>query len=71
MFSYGDMVRVATDAPTEMHPGEKASVVGITPNENKLGSHFEQFPRGTVYLIEFGDGEAIDIHESMIEAVTD
>jgi hypothetical protein len=43
--------------------GSKAWIVGMT-TEPRHGSHFEQFPPGTVYLVEFGDGLTVDMHES-------
>lgn len=67
MFTYGDIVLVRTGSPAEMRPGQKASVVGITTERERDGSHFDQFPVGTVYLVEFESGEAVDIHESMLE----
>lgn len=33
----------------------------------KGGGHFEQFPSGTVYLVEFEGGDAIEVHEDMLE----
>ncbi|HVM38393.1 MAG TPA: hypothetical protein VM265_08405 [Sphingomicrobium sp.] len=71
MFNYGDTIRVKPDAPGDIRPGETGSVIGVTPEEKKRGSHFGQFPAGTVYSVEFEGGDAIDIPESMIEAVTD
>lgn len=70
MFTYDDTVKVKAHAPLDMRPGETASVIGITHEENKRGRHFDQIPAGTVYLVEFEEGDAIDIHESMIEAVS-
>jgi hypothetical protein len=67
MFTYDDIVRVRSDAPVAMRPGEKAWVVGITRHDERQGGHFGDFPAGTVYLVEFEGGEAFDIHESMIE----
>ena len=66
MFNYDDEVRVIPSAPDSLRPGHKAWVIGITTQEMRLGTHFEQFPAGTVYLVEFEDGEATDIHESML-----
>ena len=69
MFTYDDIVRVKADAPAELRPGERAWVVGIAADEerHRRGSHFDQFPVGTVYLVEFEDGDALDIHQSMVE----
>jgi hypothetical protein len=68
VFTYDDIVRVKADAPPEMHPGARACVIGVTAEHERRGSHFEQFPAGTVYLVEFEDGDAIDIHVSMLAA---
>lgn len=70
MFTYSDTVRVNTNAPAEMRPGVRAWVIGITAQQERRGSHFAQFPAGTVYLVEFEGGDALDIHESMLEADT-
>ena len=67
MFTWGDTVIVTSDAPAHMRPGSLASVVGVTSPQERRGSHFEQFPAGTIYLVEFGDGEALDIHENMLK----
>ena len=68
MFTYDDIVRVKVVAPPEMHPGERAWVIGVTTEHERRGRHFEQFPAGTVYLVEFEGGEAIDIHENLLVA---
>lgn len=65
-FTWGDDAKIASTAPAELRPGSRVWVVGIT-QEPRRGSHFEQFPPGTVYLVEFGDGVAIDVHESFLE----
>jgi len=67
MFTYNDIVRVKAGAPAGMRPGHKAWVIGITNDHERDGSHFEQFPAGTVYAVEFEDGAAQDIHETMLE----
>ncbi|PWG01436.1 hypothetical protein [Sphingosinicella humi] len=67
MFTYGDIVCIRSDAPIELRPGSKAWVIGVTAEQDPRGSHFAQFPDGTVYLVEFEGGDAIDVHESMLE----
>lgn len=69
MFTYADTVLVKPGAPAELRPGQLVSIVGITTDDERIGTHFEQFSAGTVYLVEFGDGDALDIHESMLEEV--
>jgi hypothetical protein len=68
-FEYDDTVQVALAAPAALRPGAQASVIGIT-EDRRSGSHFEQFPPGTVYLVEYEDGVAVDIHESHLELLT-
>lgn len=70
MFTYDDVVRVTVDAKEDMRPGAKAWVIGITTPSQRQGEHFQQFPPGIVYSVEFEGGDAIDIHESMLEAAT-
>jgi hypothetical protein len=67
MFTYSDIVLVKTDAPPEMRPGQKAWIIGITTDHQRSGSHFDQFPAGIIYLVEFEGGEASDIHESLLK----
>lgn len=66
-FNYDDVVRVSLSAPNEFRPGSKAWVIGITLNQDRHGIHFNQFTKGVIYLIEYENGEAIDIHESYLE----
>jgi hypothetical protein len=70
MFTYDDIVRVRADAPPEMRPGAQAWVIGIATAQERRGSHFKGFPAGTVHLVEFEDGQAIDIHEALFVAGT-
>lgn len=63
-FDYDDILKVSDEAPAEHRRGATAWVVGVTPPEQRRGAHFDQFPLGTVYLVEFEDGQALDIHES-------
>jgi hypothetical protein len=65
-FTWGDTVAVSPTAPSAVRPGAVASIVGVM-EEPRKGAHFEQFPTGTVYLIEYEDGSALDIHESHLE----
>lgn len=66
-FNYDDVVRVRSDAHREFRPGERAWVAGVTTEDRRIGSHYEQFPLGTIYTIEFEDGDSLDIHEDSIE----
>lgn len=69
MLTYGDAVIVKADAAECFRPGAKASVIGITPSEERRGAHFDQFPDGVVYLVEFEDGEALDVHGAWLDVI--
>ena len=69
MFTYNDTVLVRTDGPVSKRAGQKAWVIGMTTQDQRDGTNFGQFPTGTVYLVEFEDGEALDIHEGQLEAL--
>jgi len=64
-FKYDDIVRVSGDSDIQPGPSRKAWVVGIF--EKSLGSHFDQFPPGVVYSVEFENGSATDVHEDNLE----
>jgi len=66
-FNYDDIVRVRSDAQQKFRPGERAWIVGVIAQDKRIGSHYEQFPPGTIYTIEFEDGDSIDIQEEAIE----
>lgn len=59
-----DVVRVIADADARFRPAKIAWVVGVFP-ERPSGKHFESSSDEAVYAIEFEDGEAIDIPESL------
>lgn len=67
-FNYDDIVRVRSDAPQKFRPGERAWVVGVITEDKRIGLHYEQFLPGTIYTIEFEDGDSIDIQEESIES---
>lgn len=58
-------------AQESLRPGERAWVVGVTPENGRIGSHYDQFPPGNVYTIEYEDGESVDIHESDLASAAD
>lgn len=66
-FTYNDVVRVVRSAPKEMRPTERAWIVGVTEADQRRGRHYESFPPGPVYTIEFEDGTSTDIEESNLE----
>lgn len=69
-FTWGDEVRIKTNAPQDLRPGATAEVVGISEIVNHEQSiHFWGAPLGTkIYVVEFGDGSAVEVPEGMLEA---
>lgn len=69
-FSWGDTVRVKPSAPADMRPGERGEVVAITPIDTQASADLYDVPVGSlVYLVEFGDGDAIEIQATWLEAI--
>lgn len=66
-FNYDDVIRVRSDAHQKFRPGERAWVVDVITEDRRIGSHYEQFPLGTIYTIEFEGEDSIDIHEDSIK----
>ena len=62
-FTWGDSVRIAEAAPANARPGSRASVVGISEQHERHGSHLQRFPSGVVYTVEFEDGSDAEVHE--------
>lgn len=68
--TWGDVVRVKAHAPAILRPGAFASVVAIGDVETPEHAARLDAPIGTrTYLIEFGDGEAIEVAADWIEPV--
>lgn len=65
-FDYDDIVIVKKMAPSSLRPGSKAWVVGVF--FDRPGHYFDKFPEGTVYTIEFEDGESVEAHEGFLES---
>lgn len=60
--TWGDTVLVAHNAPAEFHPRAGGSVCGMRDQPADLeGSEDESATKGRLYLVEFSDGEAIEI----------
>jgi hypothetical protein len=57
-YDWGQEVRVVTTAPINTRPGQTGSVCGMRELDGKR-----------LYLVEFSDGEAIEIAEDLIEPV--
>jgi hypothetical protein len=60
IYDWGQEVRVTTTAPENMRPGKAGSVCGM-----------REFNKSRLYLIEFSDGQAIEILEEFLERVND
>lgn len=66
--TWGDVVKVRELAPASMRPGASGDVVGVTEvNTACLATEFGVPLGGWVYLVEFGDGEAIEVPEGWLE----
>ena len=59
-YDWGQTVRVLMSAPKEMRPGEVCSVCGIRESESD-----------DLYLVEFSEGNAIEIPERELEPIED
>lgn len=68
-FTWGDRLRVRADAPVDLRPRSTAWVVGVFAPGDRRGQHFEQFPDGVVYNIEYEDGSCVDVHEASLEPI--
>src|SRR5688500_1260595 len=68
-FTYDSTVLVSKDAPNHLRPGQQASVFGVFLPHDRKRSYFDQFAPGVVYSIEYGDGDAADIHEDFLESL--
>ncbi|MDR3526637.1 MAG: hypothetical protein P4L57_05110 [Rhizomicrobium sp.] len=75
-FDYNDLVRVKPgishwfDVParrtTGPRIGDVASVFAV--DTDRLAGARPEFPSGTLYGIEFEDGDAIEVHENDLES---
>jgi hypothetical protein len=70
-FTYDDIVEVSPTAKLEARRGERGWVIAVKTQDKRIGSYYEGFPAGVVYLVEFEDGEAIDLHEDDLERQED
>ena len=68
--TWGDTVRVKAEAPPTARPNAIAAVVGMREIENPTQAReFSATIGSRLYLIEFGDGEAIEIPEGWIDSL--
>lgn len=63
-FTYDDIVEVAPGAPDELRPGHRAWVTGVIEERGELA--LLRLAEGTLYNIEFEDGDEAVVHESML-----
>jgi hypothetical protein len=67
-FTYDDIVTVRNGAPPNLRPGARAWVIAIFDRrETRPGKHFDAFPEGVVYTVEFEDGSTAEAHEDILE----
>lgn len=65
--TFGDTVQVIASAPQKFRPGNLGEVVAITEANANSQIYHRDVPRGgKYYLIEFGDGDEIEIPEIWI-----
>ncbi|MDQ3368024.1 MAG: hypothetical protein M3680_21575 [Myxococcota bacterium] len=70
--TWGDTVRIKTDANVAMRPGSVAAVCGMRQVENELQAIEFNVPVGTtLFLVEFGDGVALEIPETFVSREAD
>ena len=70
--TWGDTVRIKQNASPEMRPGTLAAVCGIREVESTDQSEQFDCAIGTIlYLVEFGDGESVEIPENFVEVAND
>jgi hypothetical protein len=70
-FSWGDTVQVRAEAGAAMRPGAIAGVVGIrVADDEAMARKFEVAIGCKLYLIEFGDGTAVEVPEAWIVAAS-
>lgn len=70
-FTYDDIVRVLLHASCKNRRGARGWVIAVKTEDKQKGSYFNRFPAGTIYSVEFEDGEAIDVHESDLELASE
>ena len=70
-FNWGETVRISATAPPAFRPRELASVCGIRVVKPDKGAKFIGAPTETIlYLVEFGDGYTVEIHEKFLLEAT-
>jgi len=62
-YTWNDIVTAKAGAPKEARPGDRAWIVGMSPQEERKGEYLRNFPYGVVYTIEFEDGSDAQVKE--------
>ena len=66
--TWGDAVRVSAAAPPRFRPGELGAVCGLrTVETQRVAEEFAQPVGTTLYLVEFAEGDAIEVPEAFLE----
>ena len=69
--SWGDTVQVKAAASPELRPGQLAAVCGMREVDTADQAIQVGRPIGTtVYLVEFGDGHAVELPEDCVDVVS-
>jgi len=69
-FNWGDTVRIKSNAPKRYKPGSLGSICGIRIIDSvEVAKHFDQLLNSKLYLIEFGDGHALEIPQSFLTTI--
>jgi hypothetical protein len=70
--TWGDTVRIRLNAKPEQRPGVLAAVCGLREVETEEQARQFGCPIGTtLYLVEYGDGTAIEVPADIVELVDD
>lgn len=65
--TWGENAKVAQSAPKHYHSGEIGSICGIQLIiSSYIGEKFNKEIGTKIYLVEFGDGNALEIPESFL-----
>ena len=65
LFTWGDTVTVSVSAPTLNRPTNIGDIVGFRQANSEQTTEDKQYS-GYLYSVEFGNGETIDIPESLL-----
>ena len=70
--TWGDTVRIKPNAKPEQRPGELAAVCGLREVETEEQARRFDCPIGTtLYLVEYGDGLAVEVPATIVELEED